>query len=271
MLAQRIVTAICLLAIFAGSLFAHWAVFAFLVVLVLLLSAWEWSQLADLQPTFSRVAYVVTLISAALLLVFFYLRLNFTVLYIAVAVVGGWFSLLPLLIRYPLSAPVFSSKPFTVALGALVLVSTALGLLWLHTQESGAWWVLLLICTVAVADSGAYFSGRAFGKTPLAPKISPSKTFEGVYGGLIANLVAAVLLCFILGFSIGDSVALVVMMTTTSLLSVEGDLLESVVKRSRGVKDSGQILPGHGGILDRVDGLCAATPIFILGFLLAGF
>ena len=151
----------------------------------------------------------------------------------------------------------------------MILISAASGLLWLSIQDAGAWLVLLLIMIVTVADSGAYFAGKTFGKTPLAPQISPGKTFEGLYGGLVANFLFAVVLCLFLDLNPEKSFGLVFIVLSTSLFSVAGDLLESAIKRSQGVKDSGKLLPGHGGVLDRIDGLCAAVPCFVFGILLA--
>jgi len=271
MLIQRVITAIVLLIVFTGSLFVHWSVFASLATLVLILSAWEWSQLSGLQHKNGRLAYVAVLFLLFLTVAISFPSFNGMTFALSTGVFGVWILLIPLLIVYPVSSTLFRNTAFATALGAVILVSSASGLLWLHAKESGAWWVLLLIFVVTIADSGAYFSGRAFGKTPLAPKISPAKTYEGVYGGLFANFLLAVALCLVLKFSLERSAAMVAIIMMTSLFSVEGDLLESAVKRSSGVKDSGQILPGHGGILDRVDGLCAATACFVFGILLAGF
>jgi phosphatidate cytidylyltransferase len=122
---------------------------------------------------------------------------------------------------------------------------------------------------VWVADIGAYFSGRRFGRHKLAPAISPGKTREGVIGGLMANLLWMLL---VYQFSLGWGLALLpflIIGLATSLISVVGDLFESVLKREAGVKDSGKLLPGHGGVLDRVDSVIAAAPIFISGFIIA--
>ena len=121
---------------------------------------------------------------------------------------------------------------------------------------------------VAAADIGGYFAGRKFGKRKLAPAVSPGKTWEGFSGGLIANLLLGSLIAYLTGSNIGLLLAIVV---PTSLFSVLGDLLESMVKRHAGVKDSGVILPGHGGILDRVDSITAAAPVFALAVLASGW
>ena len=118
---------------------------------------------------------------------------------------------------------------------------------------------------VWAADSGAYFSGRAFGKRKLAPKVSPGKSWEGVVGGLITALVLA----FVFIHFSGDALVgernisgFVILSVATVAISVLGDLTESMFKRESGVKDSSQLIPGHGGVLDRIDSLTAAVPFF---------
>ena len=116
------------------------------------------------------------------------------------------------------------------------------------------------------ADSGAYFAGRAFGKRKLAPKVSPGKSWEGVIGGLLTALVAAVIATQWLG-AVGGLAGFLALVAVTVFISVLGDLSESLFKRVMALKDSGGILPGHGGVLDRIDSLTAAAPIFALGLL----
>ena len=129
--------------------------------------------------------------------------------------------------------------------------------------------VLGLVILVAAVDIGAYFSGRAFGKTKLSVELSPNKTWEGVWGGVALSLFAMLVFAWVLDtyYYDLDFIQLAVLAITALILaffSVTGDLLESMLKRNQQLKDSGKILPGHGGILDRVDGLVAATPVFVL-------
>jgi len=162
-------------------------------------------------------------------------------------------------------------------LARVLLLGIGLDLLWicvhaliyLHAQYGGEM-LLFLLTLVWVADIGAYFSGRKFGRRKLAPAISPGKTIEGVIGGLCANLVWIVV---VYQFDMGWGLTLVqflVIGILTSLVSVAGDLFESVLKREAGVKDSGKSLPGHGGVLDRIDSVIAAAPVFVCGIFLAG-
>jgi phosphatidate cytidylyltransferase len=127
-----------------------------------------------------------------------------------------------------------------------------------------------MLTLVWLADIGAYFSGRKFGKRKLAPSISPGKTWEGVYGGVLVNLIWILLVFWLIdGWGIG-LLPFVLIGVATVAISVVGDLFESVLKREAGVKDSGQLLPGHGGVLDRIDSVIAATPVFVSGFMIAG-
>lgn len=270
MLSKRIITAVVLLGILFLSLFSPWNFFPALVILASAIAAWEWSSLAKLDQVVEKLVYVGIVVALIVLVSVFHQWLMPVAFKLALLMFWFWIFLIPLLVRYPLTAPLFQLKPFAILISCFILVSTASGLLWLRVQESGPWLVLMLVTVVALADTGAYFAGKAFGRTPLAPAISPGKTFEGFYGGVFANFLFAILLSFALNLSPEKSFGLVLVVLGTSLFSVEGDLLESAIKRSIGVKDSGDILPGHGGVLDRIDGLCAATPCFVFGLLLVG-
>ena len=167
---------------------------------------------------------------------------------------------------YPRSMWILRSKVFMVALGALVVPGAWLALITLATLGSrGAYVLIWLLAAVAAADIAAYFAGRRFGRRKLAPEVSPGKTWEGVAGGALAALAWGVCGAWFFAHDFGAS--LPGWLGATAVLiaaSVVGDLFESAFKRSRGVKDSGSILPGHGGILDRIDALLAAAPAFAL-------
>jgi len=121
---------------------------------------------------------------------------------------------------------------------------------------------MYLLLLIWAADIAAYFTGKKWGKTKLAPEISPGKTVAGMYGALIAGLVCAVVLSLIYGFNLMIASDFMLLSVLTVLISIYGDLFVSVVKRQRGVKDSGSLLPGHGGVLDRIDSMIAAIPFF---------
>ncbi|MCP4046677.1 MAG: phosphatidate cytidylyltransferase, partial [Gammaproteobacteria bacterium] len=155
---------------------------------------------------------------------------------------------------------------------AIVSITTGwFALSWLRMQVDGAWLILLLLLIVWATDTGAYFTGKTFGKSKLAPQISPGKTRAGLLGGLIAAPLIALLATYLMPVANINSAWLILLGLSTALVSAGGDLLISLHKRTSGVKDSGNLLPGHGGILDRVDSLIAAAPFFALGLLVSGF
>jgi phosphatidate cytidylyltransferase len=134
----------------------------------------------------------------------------------------------------------------------------------------GQYWILCLLLIVWAADIGAYFSGRHFGGRKLAPRISPSKTWSGLWGGFALALVVAVVYTLAVSTLEAGVITMLVIAAVTTLASVGGDLFISLQKRSMGLKDTGALLPGHGGILDRFDSLVAAAPFFALGLLVFG-
>ena len=159
----------------------------------------------------------------------------------------------------------------------VVILVLGLGLLWIAVHcmvylhyVYGGWTLLFMFTLVWMADIGAYFSGRRFGKHRLAPVISPKKTWEGVYGGVAATLVWMLLVYTLAGGWQHGLPSFLLIGLATVVVSIVGDLFESVLKREAGVKDSGKLLPGHGGVLDRVDSVIAAAPVFTSGLMLAG-
>ena len=170
---------------------------------------------------------------------------------------------------YPGSVVFWRAQIIRLILGVLVLVPTAIALIYLRDMSQGYWLVMAIVLLVASADVGAYFAGRAFGKHKLAPAVSPGKSWEGVLGGIIAAVITMNFLLWFLGEP--NFVMATLLAIPTALISVVGDLFESMLKRHRGIKDSGKLLPGHGGILDRIDGLVAAAPMFALVVIGAGW
>lgn len=155
--------------------------------------------------------------------------------------------------------------------GLMVMLPAAAGALSLReTAPHGEWWLLLAVVLIWVADSGAYFAGVRFGKNKLAPTISPGKSWEGVGGAVVAVSVLAVGAGWLLGLRDQQLLLLVLVAIVTLAFSIVGDLFESLMKRHAGMKDSGSLIPGHGGVLDRFDSLFAALPVFALGRHLLG-
>jgi len=155
---------------------------------------------------------------------------------------------------------------------AIISITTGwFAISWIRMQPEGSWLILLWLLIVWAADTGAYFAGKTFGKNKLAPRISPGKTREGLLGGLITAPLIALLAASLMPISNIYPARLVLLSLVTALVSVGGDLLISLHKRTSGFKDSSNLLPGHGGILDRVDSLIASAPFFALGLMVSGY
>lgn len=277
MLKQRVITAIILAAVFLSALFGlSLTYFTVFIGAVVLIGAWEWANLSSCAAWWQRTAYVI-FIALVLMLTCWLIGFctaeqqgfNLSVVKSLLIVAVAWWALALLLVQgYPSSAILWGHPALRLIMGVLVLVPTWLALVYVRFQPQGAWLVVMIVGIVAAADTGGYFTGRKFGKHKLAPSVSPGKTLEGFAGGVISNVLLAALVAYISG---SNFLVLLVIVIPTSLFSVLGDLLESMVKRHAGVKDSGVILPGHGGILDRVDSITAAAPVFALALLASGW
>lgn len=270
MLKQRVITASFIAAVFLLVLLvAPSEVFAFSIVVVVALAAWEWANLAGLVKSAHRVAYVLAVLSCGGALHYAIFSSAMLALDGVLMVSGAWWAIALLWVQsYPASALLWGSTPARAAIGLVVLLPTLLSLYALNHMANGQWMVIAVVLLVAAADIGAYFAGRKFGKRKLAPRVSPGKTWAGAVGGLFAvALIAAVY-----GWLSENSVLLTLAVCLpAAAASILGDLLESMFKRHRGIKDSGQLLPGHGGVLDRIDGLLAAAPVFALAVVVSGW
>lgn len=261
MLRQRILTALVALAVLGIVLFVLPEIAARLVIAGLILAgAWEWGGFLFGQDSGRRFIYVVFIgmLIAALLV---RLQSGHSWWPVFELSLGWWFAALLWMFFYP--TPI--AKPFTWLAGICVLVPAWAALDTLYTDAPKLLLFVLLI--VWVADIGAYFVGKRFGRVKLAPKISPGKSWEGVLGGLTAVTLLAAAATSI--FDIGISV-LVPFCLAVAMLSVVGDLTVSMFKRHAGIKDSGSLFPGHGGVLDRIDSVTAAAPLFALGLAWVG-
>jgi phosphatidate cytidylyltransferase len=178
----------------------------------------------------------------------------------------GWFVLALYLARLREIRQVQGAEPALLVLGLPVLLGPWLALVELDAIEpNGHWLVLALLLLIWVADITAYFAGRRWGRIKLAPILSPGKTRAGCYAALAAAAAFGLALAWLLGIGLRQGLAVVVICLLTTVVSIVGDLFESLLKRRRGLKDSGRLLPGHGGVLDRVDSMTAAAPVFTLG------
>lgn len=263
MLKQRIITAVVLaLGVITLVLMLPAAGFGLALLIVVLLAAWEWTRLAGLARSRDRLLYsgaILVLILGAWPL----LGCSGVVVGLLVLMAISWMVALGWLWRYTQHPDRHDSAGAIAVAGLIALTGPWVALVVLHSQF-GPGYVLFLFLLVAAADSGAFFAGRRWGKHKLAPLISPGKTWEGVLGGGIATLGVGLSGAMFFGLA-NHWVGFVVICLITVAFSIVGDLFESMIKRQRGLKDSGSLLPGHGGILDRVDSLTAAAPFFLLG------
>lgn len=261
MLRQRIVTALVLAPLVLLVIFWAPPVLVMSVLALLMLAgAWEWSAFPGLRSPVARAAYVLVIAAAIAATWMSGTGPEHTaLLYCAIA---WWILALGWIVVFPGHV----NRSIAAVVGLLVLVPTWLALVQLHRFDPQ--WILFLLLLVVAADVGAYFGGRRFGRHKLAPRVSPGKTWEGVIGGGVAAAIMAVIGVFWLHV---QAVPFIVLCVVVVVASIVGDLTESLFKRHAGLKDSGTLLPGHGGVLDRIDSITAAAPFFVVGARQFGF
>lgn len=282
MLKQRILTAVVLIPLALGAIFLlplHW--FGLVVLLVMALAAWEWAPLMGVCSQAGRVAY--TVLCMVLIGIFYWLipldqvwqstTLNPIVYWLTLIGALWWLIAIVLVLNFPRSKAVWQrSRVFVGLIGLLMLIPAWSAIIALRAEHyaqeplHGALLVLFVFLLVWAADVGAYFSGKKFGKHKLMPRVSPGKTLEGLIGGLALSVLVMFLVAEYSSLIVEHSVGYYAVGIVTVMVSVFGDLNESMFKRCVGVKDSGSLLPGHGGILDRIDSLTSALPVFLIGY-----
>lgn len=266
MLKQRLLTAAVLIPIVLASiLYLPTSIFSWLLAGIIILAAWEWFTMMRFHGRSKMLLAMASLVFTAVIGSFLQIE---TLLFLVIVL---WVIILLFVSCYahsPLPERVY--KLFLQPPVALTMATIALSLFWLsaiqlHATALGAQQLLYVMVLVWLADTGGYFAGKRWGKIPLAKAISPNKTLEGVAGALVLGLIWAAI-GYHWGLSGSLSLASWLLLSVISLLiSVVGDLFESLFKRCYQVKDSGNLLPGHGGILDRIDSLIAAVPVFTAG------
>ncbi len=278
MLGTRVLTAVvALIILFAMALFAPAPAFDVLLFAIVCAALFEWLKLLSVSPRKSFFVALGVFAPMVLALVFppkiadIALGSGAALVWLYAAAVVFWVLLVP----FALSRREAVGAKTVVGQLLAVMLCLAAGIALLHADGLGKWFFLSVLLLVWVADTAAYFAGRVFGKHKLAPEISPGKTWEGVAGALLANIVLAIGLSQTdlvsqsnpagnlfswMAMSLGMPLMLAFTLLVT-LVSVSGDLYESLLKRLAGVKDSGHILPGHGGVLDRIDALLAVFPV----------
>lgn len=264
MLRARVITAIVLLpGLLALVWFAPSNIFAMAIGAVALIAAREWAQLAGVTAGAATYGFMAAVAVLMLLLWFFP---QWRAAWVILALLW-WVAALYCVVRYPAHGRIWDRPLVLGGSGLLVLCATWLGIVAL--QARGPLVLLVLLFVVWAADVGAYFAGRAFGARKLAPRVSPGKSWEGVLGGLLlAIAIGAAMRAWTTSFaSLPATLSYVQAIGTCTLIvtvSILGDLTESMLKRQRGVKDSGTLLPGHGGVLDRIDSVLATAPLWAL-------
>jgi phosphatidate cytidylyltransferase len=278
MLRLRVITALILapLIIWSVLAFSHRAL-AIELALILTVAAWEWARLAGLQNNIARVAFGGLMLLAMLLMTWLLHHSMQWLNWILYANLLWWVIGLVLVVTFrksPEQLPIrFNGFDIVLNLlaGVFIIGGAFVALIGLHrSSEYGAYYILMLLILIWLADIAAYFTGKKFGKHKLAPHVSPGKTWEGVAGAGVAELLAALIIGKALHFPTAKLAFFILLVLVTIAVSILGDLTESLFKRRVGVKDSSQLLPGHGGILDRIDSLMAAAPVFLLGMLQVG-
>lgn len=278
MLRQRVITGLILAALFLSAVMflpLPWLALTFGVVA--LAGAWEWSFMIGIQVPWQRLTY--TLILAGLLWGLWYLcqlgeqpARELVQPWLGVACLF-WSVAMLLVESYPGGTWAWRWGPVRALMGWVILCGAWLSAIFLLTLPNGPLLLVLLVVGVAAADIGAYFSGRRWGRHKLAPDVSPGKTWEGLWGGVAAVMTITGIVWASLPMSYGhlQVQSLLLMGLALAGASVLGDLTVSMVKRAGGVKDSGSLLPGHGGLLDRIDSIAGAGPVFALGLILMGY
>ena len=263
MLKQRILTAIPLAALVVwGILTQPSDVIFYALTAIIVISGWEWARLSGITNTVLRLVYAVAI--GALV----YYSQNYIVnnpdLLKPILIITVIFWLIAIFHMFS-KGPQENAKDFSVfkvVLGIIVLVPPVLALM--HIREQSSLWLFYCLSIIWVADIGAYFSGKKFGKNKLAPKLSPGKTKEGIYGAVFATALYSYFASIVFELQTIESFMLLIIAALATFISVAGDLFFSLLKREQNLKDTGNILPGHGGILDRIDSVTSSAPLFAL-------
>lgn len=263
MLRSRILTALALaLLLVMAILYSPPTITAVILSLILLVGAWEWSAFLAVRPLW-RVLYVILLIAGGLAGFFWTLDTRNFIWTLSLAV--AWWLLALLWI---VGAPQRGGGRSAALAGLLALLPTWIALVHIDALwPQGAQWTLFILALSFAADTGAFFAGRQFGRLLLAPRVSPKKTWEGVLGGMLLALGVGAFGAVWFGL---EPLLFVPLCLGAAGFSVVGDLTESLFKRHVNLKDSGRVFPGHGGVLDRIDSVSAATPVITLGLIWLG-
>ncbi|WP_063663815.1 phosphatidate cytidylyltransferase [Aliivibrio fischeri] len=271
---QRIITALILAPlVIAGIFMLPMQGFLIVITAITLVGFWEWTQFTESKSRYLAIIPSVAVLAASL----FFLPTSTLELTIPnnehqiILLVGftWWLIASGLVLTFPNSKKLWHSNlPLKHIFGWLTMVPFLWSILLLRADHYmldsyyGAKLVLLVCLLVWAADSGAYFAGKSFGKRKMSPAVSPNKTIEGLIGGVITAIIIGWGAASAFNIQFESTSSMLGIFIATIIISVLGDLVESMFKRASGIKDSGTIIPGHGGILDRIDSLTAAFPVF---------
>jgi len=272
-LKQRLITGLILAPIvLCGVFLLEQTYFSWFFGFVIALAGWEWANLSSFSSQIQRIAYAIVICGLL------YLVSGFSIEWVLLVSVIWWLIAALCVLSFPDTKAFWAAKPVRCIIGFVVLLPMWKALVFVRETDlisapewGGLWVILYMLLMVWAADIGAYFSGKAWGKAKLAPKVSPGKSWAGAWGGVASTFILALVAAYILELSSLLTIQLIVITVITAVISIIGDLTESMFKRHRGIKDSSQLLPGHGGILDRIDSLAAAIPVFVCLLLVLGW
>jgi len=272
-LKQRLITGLILAPIvLCGVFLLEQTYFSWFFGFVIALAGWEWANLSSFSSQIQRIAYAIVICGLL------YLVSGFSIEWVLLVSVIWWLIAALCVLSFPDTKAFWAAKPVRCIIGFVVLLPMWKALVFVRETDlisapewGGLWVILYMLLMVWAADIGAYFSGKAWGEAKLAPKVSPGKSWAGAWGGVASTVILALVAAYILELSSLLTIQLIVITVITAVISIIGDLTESMFKRHRGIKDSSQLLPGHGGILDRIDSLAAAIPVFVCLLLVLGW
>lgn len=286
MLLQRILTALVLSTLVITAIFYLQTLYFYIfIAIIILIAAWEWAGLIGINSIFAKLLFLFYLIIPMLVVIFWTQILEVlaefltwqelkkhsgVIEWLVIAPVFFWITMLMLIKKAPDKLLKLKlKKSYKTFIGWFVLLS---GWMFLTRLKAlyGADAVLYFLILIWVADISAYGTGKMFGKDKIAPLISPGKTVQGVVGALISAIVCGVILALYYAYPLMIAMDFILLSLLTVLVSIYGDLFFSLVKRQSGVKNSGNLLPGHGGVLDRIDSAVAAAPFYYAGIILIG-
>lgn len=262
MLKSRIATALIIAPLtLAAVFFLPPQAFASFMALIVLMAAWEWTAMMRLVSRTQRTVYILAVLFAIVVVQKTLPYFEQAIFFVASV---WWLIATVLVMLYPRASGLWCGRVSKGVVGFLVLVPTWAAMIYIRELTQGPWLIVYMFLLVWGADTGAYFAGKRFGKRKLLPRVSPAKSWAGVGGASVTVLLVTMTAQQHLHFSQNLSFGIYILALVLLFVSVVGDLTESMFKRQCGIKDSGSILPGHGGIMDRIDSVTAAAPVFAL-------